>query len=208
MPARRAEGWPWATRRPEIVSVARGSGLKEEGLQVRIHHSRTRAGVSSSPQIEADAPKVVWAMAFQFDSTIDRKVITIASMIDEHTQLSVLNVVERSITAQRLTEELDKAFALWGGSPLVLRMGNGPEFISAVLQQFCRDRIGISCIPPGTPWNNGREQGHKYAVYCPCTAGRANFRNAPRDIQEPWKRRQAGKKRSASRCPDRHELMK
>ncbi|MGB2951292.1 MAG: IS3 family transposase [Rhodococcus sp. (in: high G+C Gram-positive bacteria)] len=42
---------------------------KEEGLQVRIYHPRKRAGVSSCPQIEADAPKVLWAMDFQFDST-------------------------------------------------------------------------------------------------------------------------------------------
>ncbi|MCZ4080354.1 IS3 family transposase [Rhodococcus sp. H36-A4] len=128
---------------------------KEEGLQVRIYHPRKRAGISSTPQIEADAPKVVWALDFQFDSTVDGKAIKIASMIDEHSRLSVLNIVERSITARRLTEELEKAFALWGGPPLVLRMDNGPEFISHVLQQFCGDRIGISYIPPGTPWNNG-----------------------------------------------------
>jgi putative transposase len=36
-------------------------------------------------------------------------------MIDEHTRLSLMNIVERSITAQRLIEELDKACALWGG---------------------------------------------------------------------------------------------
>ncbi|WP_080738260.1 integrase core domain-containing protein [Rhodococcoides fascians] len=54
-----------------------------------------------------------------------------------------------------MTDELDKVFALWGGPPLVLRMDNGPEFISHVLQQFRRDRVGISYIPPGTPWNNG-----------------------------------------------------
>ncbi|WP_254900310.1 IS3 family transposase, partial [Rhodococcus sp. 1168] len=48
---------------------------KEEGLQVRIYHPRKRAGVSSCPQIEADAPKVVWAMDFQFDSTVDGKAI-------------------------------------------------------------------------------------------------------------------------------------
>ncbi|MCJ0981029.1 integrase core domain-containing protein, partial [Rhodococcus sp. ARC_M12] len=94
-------------------------------------------------------------MDFQFDSTVDGKAIKIASMIDEHTRQSLLNIVERSITAQRLTDELDKTFALWGGPPLVLRMDNGPEFISHVLQQFCRDRVGISYIPPGTPWNNG-----------------------------------------------------
>ncbi|WP_143542261.1 IS3 family transposase, partial [Rhodococcus sp. 1163] len=48
---------------------------KEEGLQVRIYHPRKRAGISSCPQIEADAPKVVWAMDFQFDSTVDGKAI-------------------------------------------------------------------------------------------------------------------------------------
>ena len=128
---------------------------KEEGLQVRIHHPRKRAGIGSSPQIKADAPKVVWALEFQFDGTVDGKAIKIASMIDEHTRLSVLNIVERSITARRLTEELEKAFALWGGPPQVLRMDNGTEFISQVLQQFCRDRVGICHIPPGTPWNNG-----------------------------------------------------
>lgn len=128
---------------------------KEEGLQVRIHHPRKRAGISSTPQIEADAPKVVWALDFQFDSTIDGRAIKIASMIDEHTRQSVMNIVERSITSHRLIEELGKAFAVWGGPPQVLRLDNGPEFISHALQQFCGDRIGISYIPPGTPWNNG-----------------------------------------------------
>ncbi|MCX5044672.1 IS3 family transposase [Aldersonia sp. NBC_00410] len=128
---------------------------REEGLQVRVHSPRKRAGASSFPAIAADAPKVVWALDFQFDSTIDGKAVKIASMLDEHTRRSLLNIVERSIAAERLVTELDKAFALWGGPPLVLRMDNGPELISQALQQFCRDRVGISYIPPGTPWNNG-----------------------------------------------------
>lgn len=128
---------------------------KEEGLQVRIHHPRKRAGQSSVPFVDADAPKVVWALDFQFDSTIDGKAVKIASMIDEHTRLSVLNIVERSITSDRLVVELGKAFALWGGPPQVLRMDNGPEFISHALQQFCDKKVGISYIPPGTPWNDG-----------------------------------------------------
>ncbi len=94
-------------------------------------------------------------MDFQFDSTVDGKAVKIASMIDEHTRLSLMNIVERSIPAQRLVEERGKTFALWGGPPLVLRMDNGPEFISSALHQFCVNRVGISYIPPGTPWNNG-----------------------------------------------------
>ena len=55
-------------------------------------------------------------------------------MVDEHTRVSLLNIVERSITADRLVEELKAVFAMAGGPPKVLRMDNGPEFISQALQ--------------------------------------------------------------------------
>ena len=80
---------------------------REEGLQVRVASPRKRAGVSSAPQVAADAPKVVWALDFQFDSTVDGKAIKTASMIDEHTRES-LHLVDRSITAERLVAELDR----------------------------------------------------------------------------------------------------
>ena len=86
---------------------------------------------------------------FQFDSTIDGKAIKIASMLDEHTRESLLNIVERSITADRLIDELEKCFAAAGGPPMVLRMDNGPELISQALQSFCAGKVGLSYIPPG-----------------------------------------------------------
>ena len=69
------------------------------------------------PEVVADAPKVVWALDFQFDSTTDGKVIKIASMVDEHTRESLLHLVERSITAERLVTELEKVFTAAGGPP-------------------------------------------------------------------------------------------
>lgn len=129
---------------------------KEEGLQRRVHSHRKRAGQSSwAPEVQADAPKVVWALDFQFDSTIDGRAVKIASMLDEHTRESLLHIVERSITGQRLVDELERVFAAAGGPPMVLRMDNGPEMISQALQAFCEGKVGLSYIPPGTPWNNG-----------------------------------------------------
>jgi transposase InsO family protein len=114
---------------------------------------RVRARVSSVPPIIADAKNVVWAIDFQFDSTTDSKAITNASMIDEHLRCSLLHVVERSITADRLVLELEKAFAAAGGPPKVLRRDNrsGVHFpsVPTVLR-----RKDLSYIPPGT-WNNG-----------------------------------------------------
>ncbi|MFB7860279.1 integrase core domain-containing protein [Rhodococcus qingshengii] len=114
-----------------------------------------RAGASTTPISEADAPKVVWAIDFQFDSTTDGRRFKIASMADEHTRQSVLNVVERSIPAEDLVATLEKAFALWSDPPHVLRRDNGPEFISEALGMFCGDQVGIGYVPPGQPWKNG-----------------------------------------------------
>ena len=90
--------------------------------------------MSSIPPVDADAPNVVWAIDFQFDSTVDAKAIKIASVIDEHTRCSLLHLVERSITGQRLVEELKTVFAAVGGPPTVLRMDNGPELVPQALQ--------------------------------------------------------------------------
>ncbi|WP_420213934.1 IS3 family transposase [Mycolicibacterium phlei] len=128
---------------------------REEGLQVRIRSPRKRAGVSSAPPVKADAPKVVWAIDFQFDSTVDGKAIKIASMIDKHTRESLLNIVERSITGEHLVAELTKVFAAHGGPPKVLRLDNGPEMVSQALQRFCENQTGLVYIPPGCPWDNG-----------------------------------------------------
>ena len=46
-----------------------------------------------------------------------------------------------------------------GWPPMVLRMDNGPEFISEALQAFCAGAVGISYIPPGTPWNRPAHRG-------------------------------------------------
>ncbi|QBJ96845.1 transposase [Rhodococcus sp. ABRD24] len=71
------------------------------------------------------------------------------------TRQSLLNIVERSITAERLTRELEACFAAAGGPPMALRMDNGSEFIYQALQSFCAAQVGLSYIRPGTPWNNG-----------------------------------------------------
>jgi putative transposase len=139
-----------------VINVKKVHRLwREEGLQRRVPSARKRAGTSSVPELVADAPHVVWAIDFQFDSTTDGKVIKIASMVDEHTRESLLHLVERSITAERLVDELERVFAMAGGPPMVLRMDNGPELVSQALQKFCEGKVGLAYISPGTPWNNG-----------------------------------------------------
>jgi putative transposase len=91
---------------------------------------------------------MLWAIDFQFDSTVDGKAIKLASMIDEHTRCSLLNIVERSITGEHFVEESTKVFAAAGGPPKVVRMDNGPKFIPQALQQFREGRSGCSTSRP------------------------------------------------------------
>lgn len=127
---------------------------REEGLKVPVGRRKKVAGTPTGDQVEASAPNVVWSIDFQFDTTTDGRPFKIASMVDEHTRESLLNIVGRSITALNVIEALAEVIEE-RGTPTMLRCDNGPEFISQALQDFCHNAITIGYIPPGKPWKNG-----------------------------------------------------
>ena len=115
---------------------------------------RKRAGYSTSPITTADAPNVVWAIDFQFDSLRCGTTVKLASLVDEHTRESILDVTDCSITSEKVIDYVKKTIAQCG-APLVLRCDNEPEFISNTLNEFAVGHLGIHSIPPGQPWRNG-----------------------------------------------------
>ena len=121
---------------------------------MKVRKIRKRADASTTPIAEAHAPKVVWAIDFQFDFTTDERKFKIASMVDEHSRQSVLNMVEDP-SRQRISSPPGESVRALGRPPQVLRCDNGPEFISEALRTFCEDRLGIGYVPPGQPWKNG-----------------------------------------------------
>ena len=105
--ARKGYRRAWADLRYEhghIINKKRVHRIwREEGLQVAKRRRRKRVGESTGPIIDADAPNVVWAIDFQHDSTADGRGFKIASMVDEHTRESLLDVTARSITGCSIT---------------------------------------------------------------------------------------------------------
>lgn len=94
---------------------------REEGLRVPQRRRRKRIGTSTTPDPpKADAPTRVWAVDFQFDATTDGRPVKIVSIVDEHTRECLGGLVDRSITADRLIDELDR-IAVRRGYPAVLR---------------------------------------------------------------------------------------
>src|SRR6185437_4394249 len=114
-----ARGEGWTTNHKKIQRLWR-----EEGLRVPQRRRRKRLGTSTAPDLpKADAPNMVWAVDFQFDATTDGRPIKIVSIVDEHTRECLGGLVERSITADTLIDELDRIAQL-RGYPAVLRCDN------------------------------------------------------------------------------------
>lgn len=63
-------------------------------------------------------------------------------MIDEFSRQHVTFGIDRSINAKGVIELLDLA-VLEHGAPRVLRMDNGPEFISKALKEWVEEQKGL-----------------------------------------------------------------
>jgi putative transposase len=141
---------------------------REEGLRVPRRHRRKRLGTSSAPgRPKADAPNRVWAVDFQFDATTDGRQVKTVSIIDEHTRERLGGLVDRSITGDRLIDELDR-LALDRGHPAVLRCDNGPELACDAMADWAGERVALSSIPPGEPWRNGYVESFNARVRDEC----------------------------------------
>ena len=145
-----ASGEGWAVNHKKIQRLWR-----EEGLRVPQRRRRKRTGTSTAPgRPSADAPNRIWAVDFQFDATTDGRPIKLVSIIDEHTRECLSSLVERSVAADVLIDELDR-LAMQRGYPAVLRCDNGPELACEAMADWAGERVGLSFIPPGEPWRNG-----------------------------------------------------
>ena len=157
----RGEGW--------IVNHKKVQRLwREEGLRVPQRRRRKRLGISTAaPTPTADAPNRVWAVDFQFDATTDGRPVKIVSIVDEHTRECLGGLVDRSITAHVLIDELDR-LAVVRGYPAVLRCDNGPELACAAMADWAGQRVGLCFIPPGEPWRNGYVESFNSRVRDEC----------------------------------------
>ena len=83
------------------------------------------------------------------------KSIRIINVIDECSRRALWTTAHESISALKLTEELDKLVE-WRGVPEYIRCDNGPEFIADKLNEWAEKHgIELRHIQPGKPTQNG-----------------------------------------------------
>ncbi|MFZ8431510.1 DDE-type integrase/transposase/recombinase, partial [Staphylococcus aureus] len=77
-------------------------------------------------------PNALWALDFQFDVTVDGRILKLLNIVDEYTRECPAIVVDRHIDADRVVATLDR-LTLERGTPAYVRFDNGPEFIAAAV---------------------------------------------------------------------------
>ena len=110
-----------------------------------------------TPRVEpAACPNDVWALDFQFDSDYHGRSIKVCNVMDEFTREHVGFTADSTIDAAAVVELLDVIACERGQRPRVVRMDNGPEFISKTLQSWAAEEETVQALtPPGQPWHNG-----------------------------------------------------
>ena len=145
----RREGWKVNDKRVQRL-------WREEGLKVPYRkRKKPLRGIGTAVGAMCPiVPNALWALDFQFDTTVDGRTLKLLNIIDEFTRECPAIVVERSIDADRVVATLDR-LALQRGAPGFVRFDNGPEFIAHAVADWCRfNDVASVFIDPGSPWQN------------------------------------------------------
>jgi putative transposase len=143
----------WCVNRKAIQRLWR-----EEGLRVPARRrKRQRLGTSTCPadRLAAEHPDHVWALDYQFDQTLDGRILKLLNVVDEHSREALTITVDRRIDADATVAVLDRLVAERQTAPRFIRCDNGPELTANALRDWCRfNQAGTSYIEPGSPWQN------------------------------------------------------
>lgn len=100
------------------------------------------------------APNEQWSMDFVSDSLHNGRRFRILTIVDNFTKESPLVEVDTSIGGQRLVRIMNQ-MSVFRPLPKVIRVDNGPEFISRSFDQWAYEKgIKIHYIQPGKPTQN------------------------------------------------------
>ena len=123
---RNVRGFKWNHKRVYRI-------YKELELNLRIK-PRKRL-VREKPQVLTVPQGInqVWSMDFMHDQLDDGRTFRLFNVIDDFNREAIGMEIDFSLPSERVIREL-KQIISWRGKPQVIRCDNGPEYISAAIQ--------------------------------------------------------------------------
>lgn len=143
----RNQGAVWNPKR--LYRVYCGLGLNQPRRTRRTLPERVR-----EPLIVPQRPNQVWSADFMRDALYQGPVFRTFNVIDDYNREALAIEIDTSLRATRLIRVLER-LKTERGLPDVLRVDNGPEFLSQELVDWCAGHgIFVHYIQPGKPNQN------------------------------------------------------
>lgn len=103
---------------------------------------------------QPSTPNTVWSLDFMHDGLWDGRTFRMLNILDDFNRELLAIEIDTSLPAQRVIRVLEQLQEA-RGLPSMLRIDNGPEFISHRLADWCAQRhIQLAFIQPGKPTQN------------------------------------------------------
>lgn len=143
----RREGWRVNPKRVYRLYCA-------EGLSVRRRQRQRLKAQARRPLALPRQANQVWTMDFTHDNLASGRKFRTLNLMDGYTRESLRIEVDTSLPGLRVVRVLEDV-ARQRGYPQAIRVDNGPEFISRVVDQWAFEhRVELHFIAPGKPTQN------------------------------------------------------
>lgn len=144
----RKKGYTWNHKRVYRVYT-------EMRLNIRRRARKRLPARVKQALFQPDSPNQVWSVDFMQDSLMDGRKFRVLNVIDDFNREILSVETDTSLPALRVIRVLEQLKES-RGLPKMIRVDNGPEFISARLDHWCKDnKVDLVFIQPGKPMQNG-----------------------------------------------------
>ncbi|EBH1949868.1 IS3 family transposase [Salmonella enterica] len=143
----RRQGYPWNHKRIHRIYCLLKLNFRRKGKQ--------RLPVRNpSPLATPEALNQSWSVDFMHDALVCGRRFRTFNVVDDFNREALSIEIDLNLPALRVVRVLDR-IAANRGYPVMLRMDNGPEFISLVLAEWAEQHaVKLEFIQPGKPTQN------------------------------------------------------
>jgi putative transposase len=144
----RREGWWVNPKRAYRI-------YRQEGLSLRIKRPRRHVSAAyREGRVQPGCANDSWSMDFVSDAFYDGRRLRALTVVDNYTRESLAIAVDQGIKGEQVAAVLERIVAE-RGTPKSIRVDNGSEFVSKVLDRWAYERgVTLDFSRPGNPTDN------------------------------------------------------
>jgi len=189
---RNVQGYGWNHKRVYRIYC-------ELELNLRIKPKKRLKRDKPEPLAVPEKPNETWSMDFMADQLADGRSIRTLNVLDDFNREGLCIEVDFSLPAERVVRSLNQIIE-WRGKPQVIRVDNGPEYISGTLMEWAEKQgVRLEHIQPGKPQQNAYIERYNRTVRGEWSP-RASISRHARSTTRSWNMSRPSRSVVGSRC--------